>query len=106
MLSMVTTACSTMDDVKVSHECAGAVTVFVAHLQPGTFSDGSPGYLAKTWNEVVPPNEATVVASIVNMAADDLVRVAVEAAGWEIEHTRSELRDHDGLITLPLEACP
>lgn len=103
-LSVLAAGCSTMDDVKVSHPCDGPVTVFINHLQTG--SDGPPRYVAQTWTEVVATDEVSVVAGIVNLGANDLVRLVVDISGWDVEITRAQLRDRDGLITLPPEACP
>jgi hypothetical protein len=106
-LVVVGAGCSTMDDVKVSHPCDEELTVTLYHLQAGgTVSDGSPGYLGKGWTEPAPPNDVTRIAGLVNMGADDFVQVIIHGSGWEIDLTRSELRDLDGLITLPSEACP
>ncbi len=107
VITATATACSTMDDVKVSHPCDGPVTVILYHLQAGgTFSDGSPGYLGKSWKEVAPPDKVTVIAGLVNLGADDRIEVVIDVSGWEVEFTRAEFHDRDGLITLPPEACP
>lgn len=66
----------------------------------------SAGYTDRVDQATVAPNGVTVVTGIVNMDADDLVHLTVDASGWETELTRAELRDRDGLITLPQEACP
>jgi hypothetical protein len=95
--------CSTMDDVKVSHSCDGPVTVLIDQIQV----DGvGSRYVAETWSEVTGPDGASVVAGIVNMGSEDLVALYVDISGWRTALTRSELRERDGLITLPLEACP
>jgi hypothetical protein len=96
---VVATACSTMDDVQVSHGCDAPVSVTVTHLFAG------PGYTNRMDQATVAPNKVTVVTGIVNMSADDLVQLTVDVSGWEIELTRAELRDRDGLIILPQEAC-
>ena len=99
--------CSTMDDVKVSHPCDGPLTVVIAHLQGGgTLSDGSSAYLGKLWTEEAPPNEVSTLAGIVNLGADDLVRVTAHVTGWQSTLTRTEFRDMNGVVTLPPEACP
>jgi hypothetical protein len=104
VVAVTTTACSTMDDVKISNPCDGAVTVLIDHLEPdGT---GGPTYVAATWDALVGPDEVAVVAGIVNMGSDDLVSLYVDISGWNTGLTRSELRDRGGLITLPPEACP
>ena len=100
VLAVAAAGCSTMDDVKVSHACEDSVSVTVAHII------ASPGYTDRMNQATVAPDEVTTVTGIVNMSGDDLVSLTVDASGWETELTRAELRDRDGLITLPAEACP
>ncbi|NNC91962.1 MAG: hypothetical protein HKN80_05680 [Acidimicrobiia bacterium] len=98
-LALALTGCSTMDDVKVSHSCDTPVSVTVARV-------ASPGSTDQVDQAIVAPSEVTVVTGFINMNADDIVHLTADGSGWEIELTRSELRDRDGVITLPPEACP
>lgn len=100
VLALTAAGCSTMDNVNVSHACDDPVSVTVLHII------GSPGFTDRVDQATVAPNEVTTVTGIVNMSGDDLVHLTVDASGWMTELTRSELRDRDGLITLPTEACP
>jgi len=92
-------ACSTLDDVKVFHQCDAPVSVTVLHIV------AAPGSTDRVDLATVAPNDVTVVTGIVNMSADDLVQLTVETSGWQVVLTRAELRDRDGLIDLPSEAC-
>jgi hypothetical protein len=102
-IAVTATACSTMDDVKVSHLCDGPVTVLIDHLQ---VDDAGSRYVAQTWDALAGPGEISVVAGIVNMGSEDLVALKVDISGWQTELARRELRDRDGLIMLPPGACP
>ena len=102
-LALVTAGCSTMDDVTISHPCDGPVTVLIDHLEPD--GSGSPTYVAGTWNTVGSPGETSMVAGIVNLGAEDLVALYVDISGWELELTRTQLRERTASSRFP-EACP
>jgi hypothetical protein len=95
----VLTACSTMDDVNVSHPCSTPISVSVAHIQ-------ASGAVTAGGAAVADPGVVTTVAGIINLGGDDLVEVTATSTGWITQVTRAELRSQDHVVALPAEACP
>ena len=100
------TACSTMDDVEVLHECAGTIEVVVTHRSAIKPEGGAQKYWEQTYRGEAPPGEVTTVAGIINLYRHDLVRVEVEGSTWKRELSRQELRAIGGPIEIPTAACP
>lgn len=99
IVAMGLTACSTMDEVTVVHACGVPVTVTVTHLAGGS---GPPEGYVKT----VPTGTPTLVAGLINLGGDDLLLIDAGPTVWELLLSGSQLRDLDGPVTIPPEACP
>lgn len=98
-LATTLASCSTMDEVTVIHHCGAPVTVTVTHLSGGP---GPPEAYVKP----VPTGIPTLVAGIINLGGDDLLLIDAGPTVWELLLSGDQLRDLDGPLTIPSEACP
>ncbi|MGI9647573.1 MAG: hypothetical protein ACR2OI_03545 [Acidimicrobiia bacterium] len=97
-LATALASCSTMDEVTVIHDCGEPVTVTITHL-----TDSAP---PQAYVKLVPPGTPTVVGGIINLGGDHLLLIDAGPTIWELLLSGDQLRDLDGPITIPPEACP
>jgi hypothetical protein len=98
LLATILTGCSSMDEVTVIHRCGAPVTVTVTHL-----TDSGP---PQAYVKLTPPDTPTLVAGIVNLGGDHLLLIDAGPTVWELLLSGDQLRDLDGPVTIPPEACP
>lgn len=98
LLATALAACSSTDEVTVIHRCGEPVTVTLTHL-----TDSGP---PQTYVKLAPPDTPTLVAGIVSLGGDHLLLIDAGPTVWELLLSGDQLRDLDGPVTIPPEACP